>query len=193
MLEENGIQILSPTEKLMYLMTGFIGPECKFLDTNIKSVLEKAFQTLPDVMFDFELKLNGKITFERIYTLFVEAFESSSYGDELFSMLMMIPLAQKYDVKWRKRIWSEHCTALRFVTCNEAQVRRFPFVLRLFHKSSIHKLFAGIDGYLNPEETEMSLLKSYSQAINSNLLRKGSVPFKIAQHHITQYRAKQSK
>lgn len=156
-------------------MIGFIGPESKFIEPVVKAVLQKGFNSMKTPLFDFEIKLEGRITFERLYALFVEAFESSSYGDELFSALLMVPLAQKYDAKWRKRIWSEHCTALRFVTCTESQ------------------LFGSIEAYLSPEETDISLLKSYSEALKQNFLRKDSVPWKIAEHHTSQFRAKNKK
>lgn len=57
-----------------------------------------------------------------MYVLFLDHFQGTSYGNETFSSLVMVPLAQKYDVKWRKMIWSEHAIALRFISCNEDQV-----------------------------------------------------------------------
>lgn len=65
----------------------------------------------------------GKSKFENLYVLFLNQFQAASYGDDLFSSLVMIPLAQKYDCKWRKMVWSEHVSALRFLNCKEDQVK----------------------------------------------------------------------
>lgn len=62
------------------------------------------------------------ICFEMIYVAFLEEFESCSYGNAVFSSLLMIPLAQKHDIKWRQRVWSEYVVALRYVNCDETMV-----------------------------------------------------------------------
>lgn len=64
----------------------------------------------------------GKCKFENLYVLFLDHFQAASYGDELFSSLVMVPLAQKYDNKWRRRVWSDHVSALRFLDCKEELV-----------------------------------------------------------------------
>lgn len=50
------------------------------------------------------------------------------------------------------------------------------------------QLVGGFDNYLNPEENDISLIKSYNQALNGNLLRKGSVPYLIASHHVEKFK-----
>lgn len=144
LVEQNGISLVSPTQKLMYLMTSFLGPDTKFLDSTIKNVIQQTFLSLtssnakvsnwgqfnsdglpisnPTPIFNFEVKLEGKKSFESLYFVFLDVFQSSGYGDALFSALVMVPLAQRYDVKWRKRVWSEHAAVLRFITCKEDQV-----------------------------------------------------------------------
>lgn len=64
----------------------------------------------------------GKCRFENLYALFVDHFQAASYGDELFSSLVMVPLAQKYNNKWRRRVWSDYASALRFLNCDESLV-----------------------------------------------------------------------
>lgn len=170
-LERVGVTLVTPTEMLMYLMTAYLGPDSKFLEPNIKELLKDKANALRinDVTFNLNSKLESRKSFESLYSVFLDTFQSSSYGDEQFSALVMIPLAQKYDVKWRKRVWSEHIAVLRFVTCTEEM------------------LFGGINAYVSPDETDVSLLKCYHQAIGNNLLRKGSVPYLIAQHHLNKF------
>lgn len=170
-LEASGLVLATPTEMLMYLMTSYLGPESKYFESDIKLLLKQKTLALQSmcVTFDLNAKLEGRKSFESLYSVFLDTFQSGSYGDEQFSALVMIPLAQKYDMKWRKRVWSEYVAVLRFITCTEEM------------------LFGGIDAYLSPCETDVSLLKCYYQAINNNLLRKGSIPYLIAQHHLNKF------
>lgn len=64
----------------------------------------------------------GKFNFENLYIQFLDQFQASSYSDHTFSRLVMAPLAQKHNIKWRQMIWSEHIHVLRFVTCTEDEV-----------------------------------------------------------------------
>lgn len=52
----------------------------------------------------------------------MDQFQGVSYGDRTFSRLILAPLAQKHNVKWRQMAWSEHVHVLRFVTCSENEV-----------------------------------------------------------------------
>lgn len=50
------------------------------------------------------------------------------------------------------------------------------------------QLFGSLAEYLEPVETDVTLIKFYSQALHSNLLRPGSIPARIASHHVQAYR-----
>lgn len=125
-LEQQGLQIVSPLEKLMYLMISFMGPDSQFLEPELHKLLHSQlvdfYSQNATYNFDFEATFEDKANFEPLYYLFVNHFEAASYGDELFSSLLLLPLAQKYDNKWRRRIWSEHVQAMRFLNCNESLV-----------------------------------------------------------------------
>lgn len=73
---------------------------------------------VPNICYVF----SGKFNFENLYIAFLDQFQGSSYGDHTFSRLVMAPLAQKHNIKWRQMIWSEHVHVLRFVTCTENEV-----------------------------------------------------------------------
>ncbi|GAB0092433.1 RNA polymerase II-associated protein 1 [Sergentomyia squamirostris] len=169
LLEQNALLPVSPSEEFMYLMMPFLSLECRFIEGAIKELLRNRINSLFARCQNLELdiKLQAKHDFESLYTIFLNQFQSSSYGDDLFSAMVMVPLAQKYDPKWRKMIWSEHIAVLRFITCTENQL-----------------CGNSIDPYCEPTETDSSLLKLYHQAINSHCLRQGSIPYRIAQHHL---------
>ncbi|KAM8708843.1 hypothetical protein ACLKA7_015761 [Drosophila subpalustris] len=168
-LEQQGLQIVTPLEKLMYLMIAFMGPDSQFLELELHMLLIgqlKNFYAQNEAHhFDFEATYEDKANFEPLYYLFVNHFEAASYGDELFSSLVMIPLAQKYNNKWRRRIWSEHVQALRFLNCDE------------------NLLIGGLAAYLEPLEEEPSLLQLYGDALERQLVRPGSIAYQIARHH----------
>lgn len=167
--KRNSLNFVTPTEELMFLMIAFMGPETTFLEPDICALLTDAVQQFfkenASTTFRFDEKFDGKSKFENLYVLFLDHFAGTSYGNESFSALAMVPLAQKYDDKWRKMVWSEHAVALRFITCREDQC------------------VGSFDSYLFPIESDKSLLKAYYQALNG-ILREGSLPYKIARHHL---------
>ncbi|XP_011296625.2 RNA polymerase II-associated protein 1 [Musca domestica] len=173
------IQIVSPTEKIMYLMIAFMGPDSQFLDKEVNQLLRqhllKFYKDCEKVEFQFDAEYHGKCKFENLYVLFLDHFQAASYGDELFSSLVMVPLAQKYDNKWRRRVWSDHVSALRFLDCKE------------------ELLIGGLTAYLEPHEQEESLLKEYNTALNLNLVRPNTLPHKIAKHHLDKFKKRLNK
>lgn len=126
LLEKSNLQITSLTEKLMYLMIAFMGPNSEFLEPHMKVLLkrhvEAFFEQCSDTKLDFDGQFEGKSKFENLYVLFLDHFQAASYGDDMFGALVMVPLAQKYDPKWRKIVWSEHASVLRFIGCKVDQV-----------------------------------------------------------------------
>ncbi|EDW40323.1 GL24961 [Drosophila persimilis] len=168
-LEKEGLQIVSPLEKLMYLMIAFMGPDSQFLEPDLHQLLHgylKDFYAQNVTLhFDFDAEFVDKARFEPLYYLFVEHFAAASYGDELFSSLVLLPLAQKYDNKWRRRLWSEHVQVMRFLNCDP------------------DLLIGGLSAYLEPVEEEPSLVQLYGDALERSLVRPGSIAYRIAQHH----------
>uniref|UniRef100_A0A182YAE1 RNA polymerase II-associated protein 1 C-terminal domain-containing protein n=1 Tax=Anopheles stephensi TaxID=30069 RepID=A0A182YAE1_ANOST len=178
LVEASGISLATPTERLMYLMAAFLGPDSKFLEPDLSALIERRLaalrnETAPgDNVFDFErAKIENRKSYYGLYQLALDVFQSSSYGHGGFGCLLMAPLAQRYDVRWRNMVWSEYVAVLRFITCEE------------------HELFGALAQYLEPVETDSVLLRSYGQTLNSNLLRPGSIPHRIAHHHLQAYRA----
>lgn len=125
--KRNALNFVSPTEELMFLMISFMGPTTAFLEPDVSGLLgeciQQFFKVNKDTTFTLDEKFDGKSKFENLYVSFLDHFQGTSYGNELFSALVMVPLAQKYDAKWRKMVWSEHAVVLRFITCRDDQVK----------------------------------------------------------------------
>lgn len=168
LLEKNKINLITKNQQLMYLMLVYFGKDLDFLESSVKDLIREKLKLMKNFPFPprFNIKLNREKSFESLYTMFLDTFQSNSYGDELFSILVMIPLMQNYDVKWRKLVWSEYVAAMRFINCSEDE------------------LLYNFNDYLYPIEKDESLLKCYTTALSTKLLREGSIPWKIAKHHV---------
>lgn len=171
LLREKEISTRSSDEKLMYLMLIYFGSDLNFLDEDIKRMVAEEMDILRGRSFNFKHKLNNEKTFESLYIMFLETFQANGYGDNLFSSLVMAPLAQNYDLKWRKLVWSEYAMVLRFVKCTPEE------------------LLCDLNEYLNPIESDESVILSYISALKSNCLTKDTIPWKIANHHVKHYLA----
>lgn len=117
--------------------------------------------------------LSETFDFESFYTVLLNQFQSSGYADKLFSALVMVPLSTQYEVKWRKMVWSEHVAVLRFISCSEDE-------LIFTHLRDFTEKRKGHDD----KNYELSLLKSYNQALNMKQLMPDSIPYKIAKFYM---------
>lgn len=164
------------TDRFCRIMCVFLCDNSIFLDKKIKILLSMCIQLLfkKGIKFDFDKQLVGIYNFQDFYTQFVEQFQSVSYGDHTFAACLLVPLAQRHNVKWRKLVWSEYAGCLRVLDCPEAI------------------LCYGIYAYLYPEETDESVLKSYYRALTCNLLRPETLAYKIAHHHVECYKKRKS-
>lgn len=160
------------TDRFCRIMCVFLCDQSLFLGARIKVLLQKCALNLfkKKAKFDFDKQLVGLHNFQDFYTQFLEQFQSVSYGDSTFAACVLVPLAQKHNVKWRKLIWSEYAGCLRALDCPEEM------------------LCYELKDYLYPEETDESLIKSFYRALSGNLLRPNTIAHKIAQHHVDCYK-----
>lgn len=162
------------TDRFCRIMCVFLCDNSLFLDEKIKLLLQKCTQMLfkKKSGFNFDKPLTGLNNFQDFYTQFLEQFQSVSYGDHNFAACVLVPLAQKHNVKWRKLLWSEYAGCLRALDCPE------------------DLLCYEMKDYLYPEETDESLIKSYIRALSSNLLRPDTIAHKIASHHVHAFKSR---
>lgn len=156
-------------------MMAYLGHESAFLSIDTKDIIQQNilhfFADNKQTHFDFDRQ--SDISFENLFIAFLEQFQATSYGDTVFGSVLMIPLAMKYNVKWRKMVWSEHASVLSFIKCTDDQ---------LINKT--------LDDYLYPIESDADLLNSYVECLNTKMIRKDSLPFRIATHHLVHYKRK---
>ncbi|CAH8510214.1 unnamed protein product [Dicrocoelium dendriticum] len=107
-------------------------------------------------------------SFYDIYAKLLEHYAALSYSAPVFSNLILWPCQQLCHVKYRRALWGEHRSALV-----AARLR-------------LDQLLLPIQSFLEPEETDESILCMYASALLSGSVRKDRHPvlFLIAVHHL---------
>ena len=93
----------------------------------------------------------------RYSTLLVQ-YSATSFGDPMFSNYLLIPLQQRFDVKYRKAIWGEHCEVLRIFPLRLESVSAF---IVLSHKFIVQLKLPNWPLYKRPNRVK--LLKNSSK------------------------------
>ncbi|KPI98938.1 RNA polymerase II-associated protein 1 [Papilio xuthus] len=164
------------TDRFCRIMCVFLCDNSLFLEPSIKLLLRKCTEVLfkSGNKFNFDKDLTGLNNFQDFYMQFLEHFQGVSYGDPCFAACVLVPLAQRHNVKWRKMLWSEYAGCLRALDCPDDY------------------LCYELNDYLYPEENDESLLKCYFRALNSNLMRRGTIVYRIAEHHVNNFKLRKT-
>lgn len=148
--------------------------ETLYLSNDVSVLLTRAVITLLKDNYkklNFTIDLPGLNSFTDLFTAMCEHFCSTSYGDYGFSMTLLVPIAQRHDVHYRKLLWSEHVGLLRYV--------RLP----------LEQLVIPLKEYLYPLEEDTSLIESYITALVRGIVKQSwcPIPYTIALHHSAMY------
>ncbi|XP_021927838.1 RNA polymerase II-associated protein 1 isoform X2 [Zootermopsis nevadensis] len=168
---------LSVTARFCRLSTVFLAGSDLFLEPVVHHHLEVLLRILlrSNSLLDFSEKISGITSFYDLYTQLVEQFTAVSYGDELFGHFVLVPLQQRHSPSYRKLVWSEHAAILR--------------VLR----TPPQKLGVPFQAYLEPCETDPSLLMCYLRGLGTGQVRDVWCPvlYRVALHHVATFIAEQ--
>ncbi|XP_043262714.1 RNA polymerase II-associated protein 1 isoform X1 [Colletes gigas] len=145
-----------------------------YLNSDVSALLTKAIVSLLKdnyEKFNFTIDLPGLNSFTDLFTVMCEHFCSTSYGDYGFSMTILLLIAQRHDVHYRKLLWSEHAGLLRYI--------RLP----------LEQLVIPLKEYFYPLEEDTSLIESYITALVREIVKKDwcPIPYAIAVHHSAMY------
>ncbi|KAJ8946889.1 hypothetical protein NQ318_008245 [Aromia moschata] len=159
---------INPTDRFCRLACVFLGSDSLFLTKEIHDLLELCFKNVikQEREINFDKKIEGLSNFQDFYTQLLEQYQGVSYGDTLFGNVILVPLAQKQNIQYKKTLWSEYMGAVQI--CNV----------------TAEQCICDIKLFLEPPEEDMSLLTCYRRAIVNNFVRKDSVLFTIAKHHV---------
>ena len=106
-----------------------------------------------------------------LYQDLVEQFTAESYGDQLFSLLVMIPVSMSQPPSFRRLLWGER-----------------PEALALISLAPCHTQPWSLDKWLQPAERDPVTLMGQFKAVVEGVVRKERQPLlhAIATHHINQ-------
>ena len=163
------LEELSPSLRFSRLILIYLC-DTVYLEKNVSILLK---QVLTDTVkkyykkFDFTSDLPGLSSFTDLFTSLCECFYANSYGDDVFSMALLVPLAQRHDVHYRKSLWSEHAAALRYLRLKEEE------------------LVIPLREYFYPIEEDPTLIESYLTALVRGTVKSAWCPlmYRIALHH----------
>ncbi|XP_058802458.1 RNA polymerase II-associated protein 1 isoform X2 [Phymastichus coffea] len=162
-------QNLSPSVRfsrmlLIYLCdTKFLhSPECDLPQRIITQLVQSNYKQL-----DLTTEVPGLTSFTDLFTALCENFLANSYGTDCFAQALLVFGAQRYEIHYRKLLWSEHAGVLPY--------------LRLLPE----KLLLPYREYLYPLEQDASLIESYITALVRNTVKEFQSPvmYGIALHH----------
>ena len=101
------------------LATVFLAASDLFLDREVQSLIKYCLSDLikskKSLVFK-DSRLPGIDSFYEFYNELVQQFQSVSYGDNLFAMMILIPLTNGNDSKLTSTLWIDHMESLRSIT-----------------------------------------------------------------------------
>lgn len=144
-------------------MTRFLAPVLRpSSDPMAKAV------TMADVAKTF---LGAATTFYQFYYDFIELYESISLGHQVFSQLVLPPLAHTYPLDYRKLVWCEQPSVLRTL--------RMQF-------DDVPREHGTLETYFEPIEEDEDVLLGYARALVGDAVHPRTHPFlyNVAAHHV---------
>ncbi|RZC33485.1 RNA polymerase II-associated protein 1 [Asbolus verrucosus] len=163
---------INPTDRFCRIACVFLGSDNLFLISEIHNLLQLCLNNIIQKCGDainFNKEIQGLNNFQDFYTQLLEQYQGVSYGDVLFGNFILVPLAQRHALKWRKTLWSEYAG-----------------VVEIFNVTSEQSV-CPLHSFLTPNEDDLSLLKCYRRALVNNAVRKHSILYQIAKYHVEQY------
>ncbi|KAI0237577.1 RNA polymerase II-associated protein 1 [Lamellibrachia satsuma] len=170
------LDVITPTTRLCRLMCALLAGNDLFLDPWIHGYLASLLTLYcrkPQILDRIDLKemIPGISSFYDMFMRLLDQYEGVSFGDSLFGCFVLFPLQQRFDVTLRKVIWAER-----------------PLVLRTLF-APVKEVVVPVERLLEPEETDVELLRLYMQALLSGSVqsRWSPVLYLTAVHHVNRF------
>ena len=98
---------------------------------------------------NFSLKFDGIISFYDFYQYLLTHYDSTSFGNYLFSMFLVVPLQQCYPFRYKQLFYSDYSHLFKFIKFDTPQT----------------KLLIPMKNFLQPNEKSLHLIRLYSQLL----------------------------
>ncbi len=97
---------------------------------------------------DFGIQIPGIISFYDYYKYALETYESTSYGNRLYTLFILVPIQQHCPQIYRQLLWSDFVHIFRF--CQLDSIQHMPFKY---------------DAFMRPYELNVNILSLYANAL----------------------------
>lgn len=112
--------------------------------------------------------------FYQLYTDLIGLYDSISLSDEIFTLVLLPPLAMSYPIDYRRLLWSDYSHLLK------------PIKLSVGEAIADRADDGALASYLFPPETNESLLLAYADALGTGKVEPGGLFMElIAVHHVS--------
>ncbi len=142
---------LDLTNRFVHLLYVYLFDSEVFLDRQIVTYLYLIYFKLavdkkcPLENLNLNKSLPDIISFYDFYQCLLTQYDSTSFGDYLFSMYIIVPLQQKYPVKYRQLFWSDFSHLFKYI--------RFA--------TSSTKLLMPLVNFTQPNEKSLNMIRLY--------------------------------
>ena len=143
------------TSRYIHLLYVYLFDSEIFLDKQIVTYLYLIYfkyaadTKRPLERLNFNLPIPGIISFFDFYKYVLSHYDSTSFGDYVFSLFIVVPLQQQYTHKYRQLFWSEYFHLFKYIKFDSAKTR----------------LLLPIKKFLEPNEKSLNMIRLYSQIL----------------------------
>lgn len=121
------------------------------------------------------MNIPGMTSFYDFYKHLLAHYDSTSFGDYLFSQFMIVPLQQRFSHKYRQLFWSEYFHLFKYIRFDRFSTQ----------------LLVPIKSFVEPNEKSLNMIRLYSQIMldiaDSELATKSKFAYSILVAHLNAY------
>lgn len=124
---------------------------------------------------NFNQKIPGIISFYDLYQSLLANYDSSSFGDYVFSLYLVAPLQQNLPVRYRQLFWSDYTHLFKFIRFDTEK----------------SKCLIPFNDFIQPNEKNLHMIRLYSQVILDRsdlaLISNSKLAYVILVAHLNSY------
>jgi hypothetical protein len=124
---------------------------------------------------NFNIKFDNIISFYDFYQYLLTHYDSTSFGNYLFSMYLIVPIQQCYPLKYRQLFYSDYSHLFKFIKFDTKHTN----------------LLIPMKNFLHPNEKSLHLIRLYSQLIldqnDFNLICHSKLAYTIIVSHLNSF------
>jgi len=149
------------TARFYRLATIFLSGNDHFLDPVVHNLLTALLRgVMKDGLPDLSLSVPGLTSGHEFYLQLLDQYQAVSYGDQLFSLFISVPLSMSQPVAFRRTFWTEK-----------------PDLVRTISLKSNHLTKNIVEKFLGPQELETDILIALFHALRDNCIMKSRNEF----------------